>query len=103
MHTAIPYRDTNECSTSGLNLLLHFLLVLNDSMRPAEAPGSLDLKRQTKANMLMVVGKQFLGQKVWEKHQRLPSNKESQGCNHHDLAQHGNDAKLKSVHVMPKL
>ena len=73
-----------------------------DSMRPAEAPGLLDFKRLTKANTLMVAGQEFLGQRSWEKHKRLMNQKENQGRNNHDLAHYWNDAKLKSVHVMPK-
>ena len=49
----------------------------------------------------MVVGEKLLGQKGWNKTKRLLSNKENQGCTNHDLTKHGNDAKLKSVHVMP--
>ena len=46
-----------------------------DSMRPAEAPGLLDFKRLTKANMLMVAGQEFLGQKGWEKAQKADEPK----------------------------
>ena len=63
MHTVIADRITNACSKSGLNLILHLLLVLSDSMRPAEAPDSLDVKRQATSNMLMVVGEELIGQK----------------------------------------
>ena len=46
-----------------------------DSMRPAEAPGLLDFKRLTKANMLMVAGQEFLGQKGWETTQKADEPK----------------------------
>ena len=46
-----------------------------DSMRPAEAPGLLDFKRLTKANMLMVAGQKRLGQKGWDKTQKADEPK----------------------------
>ena len=96
MHTVISYQNKNACSKSGVNLLLHLLSVFYDSMRPAGASGLLDFKRRTKANMLMVAGQEFLGQKGWGKTLKADDEKENEGCNHHDLAQHGKDVKLKS-------